>query len=81
MAEHRTSTLLLVNERPAPLRLILEPWGNECVIEPGSSVHVVDAGGDDTHPLELHVEEDGTLVFYGRAGSVLSAYRDGEEVA
>lgn len=80
MEERPKRTLKLVNSKKVAITVILEPWGDEYPISPGREVHLIDSGGEDTHPLEMHLEEDNILVFYGRLGSTLSIYCDGEEL-
>lgn len=78
-AIHVKRTIALRNRRGTELVVVLEPWANEYVVEPDQTLEVVEENGEPGNTLEIDVEAS-HLVFYARPGSILRAYRDGEEL-
>ena len=72
-------TIALRNRRDAELVIVLEPWANEYAVQPGQKLEIVEEGGEPGTTLEIDVEAS-YVVFYARRGSILRAYRDGEEL-
>lgn len=56
------------NSSPIPLRLVLEPWAEEYVIQPNSSAEVMGKGGEIGSYFELEQLDD-RLIIYGWTGS------------
>lgn len=59
--------------------LIVEPWAEEYLLEPGQSVDVIGKGGVAEGVFEVEYF-DGGLIVYGWEGSVLSVFNNGVEV-
>lgn len=78
-ATNMRRTIALRNRRETGLVVVLEPWANEYLIEPDQTLEVVEEDGEPGTTLEIDIEAS-HLVFYARPGSILRAYRDGEEL-
>lgn len=78
-AIHMKRTIALRNRRETELVVVLEPWANEYVVQPDQRIEVVEEDGEPGTTLEIDIEAS-HLVFYARPGSILRAYRDGEEL-
>lgn len=63
-----TCKITYANSSPRPLRLVLEPWAEEHLIQPGLSVEVVGTGGEAGSYFELEQLDD-RLIIYGWPGS------------
>lgn len=63
-----TSKFIFTNSSPDPLLLVLEPWAEERMIRPNSSVEVMGEGGEAGSYFELEQLDD-RLIVYGWAGS------------
>lgn len=59
--------------------LIVEPWAEEYLVEPGKSVDVVGQGGNVGPGFEVEYFERGMIV-YGWNGAVVSVLSNGEVV-
>lgn len=69
-------TLVYANETATIAELILEPWGELYLINPGDKVQIVGTGGDLGSAFEIHQTPTGITVF-GWVGSVVSVLREG----
>ncbi|ESK55263.1 hypothetical protein [Acinetobacter tjernbergiae] len=61
------------------IRLVVEPWGREFILEPNSNVDIIIEGNIMLGCLEIESNEEG-LIIYGWAGSIISIYQNGIEV-
>lgn len=61
------------------IRLVVEPWGREFILEPNSNVDIIIEGNTMLGCLEIESNEEG-LIIYGWAGSIISIYQNGIEV-
>jgi hypothetical protein len=68
----------LRNRRKAPVRLRLEPWGEEYTMAPGATVQVV-ARGPEGDSIEIAWGK-GDVTVYGWPGSVVSVLRKGVDL-
>ena len=59
--------------------LIIEPWAEEYLLEPGVSVDVVGEGGAVDGSFEVEYFDKG-MIFHGWEGSVVSVLVNGQEV-
>jgi len=66
--------LQLTNDRGKELRFILEPWGEEFVFAPRTSIRLIARGPRDDGP-EITYEED-AVTYWGWTGSVASIIQD-----
>ena len=61
--------MAVTNSRAGPIRLVLEPWGDEILVSPGATAKVRFSGPPGG---ELEVEAtDGEIRLYGWEGSIL----------
>lgn len=72
-------TFTVRNRRDADLAVVLEPWASEYVLRPNEMLEIVEETQEPGTKLEIEVEAT-HLVFYASTGSILRAYRDGEEL-
>lgn len=68
-----------VNGSEAVMLLIIEPWAEEYLIEPGASVDIVGQGGRFETGFEVEYVDKGMIV-YGWEGSIVSVFSNGEIV-
>jgi len=61
-------------------RLIIEPWAEQYVIQPGQRVDIVVQSDAPAGCLELE-QRPGGLTIYGYTGCIISVLSDGEELA
>jgi hypothetical protein len=61
------------------MRLIIEPWAEEYLLEPGVSVDVVGEGRAVDGSFEVEHFNKG-MIFYGWEGSVVSVLVNGQQV-
>jgi len=67
----------ILNARPYPVRLVVEPWGSECLVHPGSTVYV-ELKGPEGHGPELEEGSD-IVIVYGWPGSTFAVYPEGAD--
>lgn len=72
-ARSSTGVVAITNSRGAKMRLVLEPWADEHVIEPGATVEVSFSGPPDGR-MEVEVK-DGEVFLYAWEGAVMSVPR------
>ena len=77
-AEMVTVPLVLRNVRSKTVTLVLEPWGEEHSLEPGSEIRLVFSGPPGDSPL-VEWSED-CVTAYGWSGSTFRLFRDGIEL-
>lgn len=70
--------LRVTNRRETELTFYLEPWGEQFIMAPGATFHVV-AKGPDGDSLEVEYG-DNYVSLYGWIGSVVSVFKDGIEL-
>jgi hypothetical protein len=70
-----TATLQLSNARTTPLTVVLEPWGDECVLAPGV-VFDLHARGPAGGSLQCE-SGDSYIAVYAWPGAVVTLYHDG----
>lgn len=68
-----------INGSAVVMLLIVEPWAEQYLIEPGRSVDVVGQGGRIDEGFEVEYFNEGIIV-YGWEGSVVSVFSNGEMV-
>lgn len=68
-----------INGGGTVMLLIIEPWAEEYLVEPGKSVDVVGQGGNVDSGFEVEYFDKGMIV-YGWEGSVVSVFSNGEVV-
>lgn len=72
--------MICKNGTKKTILLIVEPWAEEYLLEPGQSVEVIGEGGGADGVFEVEYF-DGGLIVYGWEGSVLSIFKNGVEVS
>jgi hypothetical protein len=78
--DHKNSFSLRVkNASSRALTIVLEPWAGQYEVQPGDELDVVETGGELMETVEVHTE-DARLIFYARTGSIMTAWRDGQEL-
>ena len=70
-----SGTLAIKNAQPSAMRLRLELWGDQFLINPGANLQIAFSGPIGGR-IEIHSETDG-LVVYGWEGSVLNVQSEG----
>jgi len=60
--------------------LIVEPWAEQYLIEPGGKVDIIGEGGEPSSGFEIKHTND-ELIIFGWTGSVVRVWRNGVEVA
>ena len=61
---------IVANKESTPLKLIVEPWADEGIIQPGKKVEITFSA---SHPVDLEIEiRPGALVLYAWKGAMLS---------
>lgn len=80
MSNPRSSevTIILRNALSTRLTVVLEPWANDYLIEPGLALRITEKNGDSSDPIELEFSE-GQVVIWGRTGSTLSVIEVSEK--
>jgi hypothetical protein len=73
-----TTTTRLTNATAAPVKLVLEPWGDEFPLAGRASVDVL-ATGPSTGFLEVTFAHD-RIVAYGWSGSIVRVFQEGLEL-
>lgn len=71
------STTHLIHERPTPVSLRIEPWGEEYAMPPGTLFRII-AYADEPGALEITAAEDYVAV-WAWSGAVLAVY-EGEQL-
>ena len=67
------------NATGGPIRVLLEPWAEQYIIQPGQRVEAIIVGSDEIGVLEF-VQNDDMFVIYGYTGSVITLFTDGKEL-
>lgn len=70
--------LRIKNTSAEPVVFILEPWGNEYNMPPGTTFEVL-ATGPEGDELELQFAEH-EITLYGWTGSIVRLFQDGIEI-
>ena len=68
----------LVNGRSTPIKLYVEPWGEEYEVAPGARFDVVARGPHEDHLKVVYGDNDITV--WGWEGSVLNVYHQGVQL-
>ena len=68
------------NDSRKPLRVILEPWGEEFTVFAGAELYFA-VSGDPQPPVLESVCSDEHLSLFGPSGSVVQAFHGGVEVS
>ncbi len=77
--EQNQRTFRIRNRREDVLTIVLEPWANEYVLSPGEDLEIREEGPATEDMLEIGVEAAHVVVF-GRTGTVLRPFRNGQEI-
>lgn len=67
------------NGQNQDLLLIVEPWAEQYMLEPGMTIEIVGIGGDPSDHFEISLQPD-AIVVYGWAGSIVSVLHNGSEL-
>lgn len=73
-------TMRLTNDGADLVTLVLEPWGSEYPVGAGEAIEVREEGPHADDLLDIQVAA-GRIVLRARQGTVLRAFKDGEELA
>lgn len=74
-----TQTFAYTNSTEAALRLTMEPWADQYIIQPGVRVDIVVRGDTTDGCLEVE-QHPGGLTIYGYEGCVISLASGGEDL-
>ena len=75
--EHR-SLAKFTNQKDSELRIDVEPWGDQLLLQPGQKINIV-VTAPTQGELEVQIQEN-IITLFGWPGSVIHVFRDGIEV-
>ena len=76
--ENRVQYLRITNSKSTALRLHLEPWGEQFVMDPGTTFQIV-ATGPEGDCMELEYDDE-HITLWGWSGSVISIFHKGQRL-
>lgn len=62
------------------LLLVLEPWCEEYLIDPGNSIDVIGVGENSDDAFFKVDYDDNQIVVFGWTGAIVRVYKDAEEL-